>query len=191
MTEKNKHFDEDWDFQVTPKLSADLNALFEPEAGVPPEVDRAITDRAFRQFAALQSSQGKLWRGRLGLASRWHPFGCAQDRLASGKKQGQDALATHWAWRIAAAAAVVILAFSLDLTKQAGPTKDRASLSKTQAVYIDPNGRVDILDAFKLARHIETAGRTETEWDINGDGLIDRSDVDIVAHAAVRLDKGV
>jgi hypothetical protein len=29
---------------------------------------------------------GILWRGRLGLASRWH--------LAGGKKQGQDALAT-------------------------------------------------------------------------------------------------
>jgi hypothetical protein len=64
-------------------------------------------------------------------------------------------------------------------------------LSKTQAADIDRNGRVDILDAFKLAKHIESAGSTETKWDINGDGLIDRSDVDVVALAAVRLDKGV
>ena len=35
-----------------------------------------------------------LWRGRPGLASRCHPFGYAQDRLASGREQGQDALAT-------------------------------------------------------------------------------------------------
>jgi hypothetical protein len=183
MTEKNKHFDEDLDFRVPQKLSADLNALFEPQVGVPPEVDRAVMDRAVKHFAAKQSVKSKLWRGRPGLASRWH--------LASGKKQGQDALATHWAWRIAAAAAVIIFAFSLDLTKQTGPATDRFSLSETQAADIDRNGRVDILDAFKLAKHIESAGSTETKWDINGDGLIDRSDVDVVALAAVRLDKGV
>jgi len=159
MTEKNKHFDEDLDFKVPPKLSADLKAVFKPQPGVPPKVDRAVMDRAYKHFAAMQS--------------------------------GQSRRRIHWAWRIAAAAAVVIFAFSLDLTKQAGPTKQRASMSKTQDVDIDRNGRVDILDAFKLAKHIETAGTVEKEWDINGDGVIDRSDVDIVAHTAVRLDKGV
>jgi hypothetical protein len=190
MTKRKEHFDEDSaegrpveDLKIPSKLSADLNALFEPQVGVPPEVDRAVMDRAVEHFAALQSGQGKLWRGRPGLASRWH--------LASGKKQGQDALATHWAWRIAAAAAVIIFAFSLDLTKQTGPATDSFSISKTQPVDIDRNGRVDILDAFKLARHIESADRIETEWDFNGDGLIDRNDVDVVALAAVRLEKGV
>lgn len=159
MTEKDKHFDEDLDLKVPPKLSADLNALFKPQLGVPPEVDRAVMDRAYMHFAAMQPGQGKR-------------------RI-------------HWAWRIAAAAAVVIFAFSLDLTKQAGPTKQHALMSKMQAVDIDRNGRVDILDAFKLAKHIETAGTVEKEWDINGDGVIDSRDVDMVAHAAVRLDKGV
>jgi hypothetical protein len=160
MTEKNKYFDEDLDLRIPSKLSADLKALFEPQVGVPPEVNRAVMDRAHKHFDAMQS----------------------------GKRRR---LRVHWAWRIAAAAAVVIFAFSLDLTKQAGPTTDRFSISKIQNVDIDRNGRVDILDAFKLARHIETADRTETEWDINGDGLIDRNDVDVVALAAVRLDKGV
>jgi hypothetical protein len=159
MTEKDEYFNEDLDFRVPSKLSADLKALFKPQVGVPHEVDRAVMDRANKHFAALQSGKG---RRRI-----------------------------HWAWRIAAAAAVVIFAFSLDLTKQARPIKERSSLSKTQAVDIDRNGRVDILDAFKLARHIETNSPAEKAWDINGDGLIDRSDVDIVAHAAVRLDKGV
>jgi len=109
-------------------------------------------------------------------------------RLQSGKGRLQR---IHWAWRIAAAAAVIILAFSLDLTKQGGPATDSFSLSESQAVDIDRNGRVDILDAFKLAKQIESAGPADTEWDINGDGLIDRSDVDVVALAAVRLDKGV
>jgi hypothetical protein len=159
MTEKNEYFDEDLNFRVSSKLSADLKTLFEPQVGVPPEVDRAVMDRSNKHFAALQAGKG---RRRI-----------------------------HWAWRIAAAAAAVIFAFSLDLTKQGGPTKMRSSLSKTQAIDIDRNGRVDILDAFKLARHIETNSPAEKAWDVNGDGLIDRSDVDIVAHAAVRLDKGV
>jgi hypothetical protein len=183
MTEKNKIFDEDSDLRAYAKLSNDLKAIFKPQTGVPGEIDRAVMDRAFNHFADVQSGKGKLWRGRPGLASHWH--------LASRKKQGQDALSTHWAWRIAAAAAIIIFAFSLNLTKQTGPATDRFSLSETQAVDIDRNGRVDILDAFKLARHIESGGPAETEWDINGDGLIDRGDVDVVALAAVRLDKGV
>ena len=160
MTERKEHFDEDLDLRVPTKLSADLNALFEPQTGVPPEVDHAVMDRAHKHLSPLQSDKRKRLR-------------------------------IHWDWRIAAAAAVIILAFSLDLTKQPERTTERLTLSKTQAVDIDRNGRVDILDSFKLARHIESADRTETEWDFNGDGLIDRSDVDVVAFAAVRLDKGV
>ena len=147
--------------RIPSKLSADLNVLFKPQLGVPPEVDRAVMDRAHKHFTGLKSTNNDT-RSRF-----------------------------HWVWRIAAAAAVIIFAFSLDLTKQTGPATDRFSLSKTQAIDIDRNGRVDILDAFKLARHIESVGNTETKWDFNGDGLIDRSDVDMVALAAVRLDKGV
>jgi len=50
---------------------------------------------------------------------------------------------------------------------------------------------VDILDAFKLARHVESTDRTEKKWDINGDGVVNSDDVDLIALAAVRLDKGV
>ena len=160
MTERKEHFDENLDLGISSKLSADLNALFQPQVGVPPEVDRAVMERAHKHFAPLQSGKDKRLR-------------------------------IHWGWRIAAAAAVIIFAFSLDLTKQTGPTTDSFSLSKAQPTDIDRNGRVDILDAFKLARHIESDGRTETEWDFNGDGLIDHSDVDVVANAAVRLDKGI
>jgi hypothetical protein len=160
MSERKEHLDEDMDLRVSSKLSADLKALFDPKIGVPPEVDRAVMDRAHKHIVPLQSGKGKRMR-------------------------------VHWGWRIAAAAAVIILAFSLDLTKQPDTKTDSFLLSKTQAVDIDQNGRVDILDAFKLARHIESAGLLQTEWDFNGDGLINRSDVDMVAYAAVRLDKGV
>jgi len=161
MTERKEHFDEDMDLRAPSKLSTDLKILFEPQVGIPPEVNRAVMDRAHKHLVPLQS--GKSWHRRI-----------------------------HWGWRIGAAAAVIVLAFSLDLTKQPDSKTDSFSLlSKTQAVDIDQNGRVDILDAFKLARHIESADQTETEWDFNGDGQIDRSDVDVVAFAAVRLHKGV
>ena len=56
---------------------------------------------------------------------------------------------------------------------------------------IDGNGRVDILDAFRLARSIEARGPVDRKWDLNGDGRVDQADVDLVACAAVRLDQGV
>ena len=67
----------------------------------------------------------------------------------------------------------------------------RWAASAAAATDIDRNGCVDILDAFKLARHIESAEVREAKWDINGDGLVDRADVDVVAFAAVRLDEEV
>ncbi len=154
MTERMEHFDEDLGLRASAKLSADMGALFEPQRPVPPEVDRAVLDRA----------RLHLVRRRF----RWTTV-----------------------WKVAAAAAVVIFAFSLDLTKQPEPTADRSVTANVQTVDIDQNGRVDILDAFKLARHIESAGTATKNWDINGDGLVNRDDVDMVAFAAVRLDKGV
>jgi hypothetical protein len=52
---------------------------------------------------------------------------------------------------------------------------------------INHDGRVDILDAFALARKIETAGTLEPRWDINGDGRINRADVSAIADRAVTL----
>jgi hypothetical protein len=94
-------------------------------------------------------------------------------------------------WKIAAAAAVIIFAFSLFLTRTFELGGEQQLPVTYQATDIDHNGRVDILDAFTLARQIEQAGHIKSEWDLNGDGQVDRSDVDTVALAAVRLDKGV
>jgi len=55
---------------------------------------------------------------------------------------------------------------------------------------IDGNGRVDILDAFSLARQVEAGGQLPGVQDVNGDGVIDANDVDAVAMAAVRLKGG-
>lgn len=162
MTEKMEHFDEDMDLKVSPKLSTDLRALFEHKQAVPPEIDRAVIHRAHQHFNREGTTQTQQRR------FRWVAL-----------------------WKVAAAAAVVIFAFSLDLTQKPRPVTGPPVSASFEATDIDLNGRVDILDAFTLARQIEHAGRIESEWDINGDGLVDRKDVDTVALAAVRLDKGV
>jgi len=96
----------------------------------------------------------------------------------------------RWAASAAAAAAVIIFAVVLQMQKGTGPDKTAPTPTEARG-DVDRNGRVDILDAFKLARHVESAGAVQGEWDMNGDGQVNREDVDIVAFAAVRLDKGV
>ncbi len=96
----------------------------------------------------------------------------------------------RWAAGTAAAAAVIALAVIL----YQGPNHQLPIISYRSAAGgradIDANGRVDILDAFQLARRIEAHGPTVPQWDVNGDGRIDKDDVNLVASAAVRLDKG-
>ncbi|HUT28443.1 MAG TPA: dockerin type I domain-containing protein [Sedimentisphaerales bacterium] len=164
MATENQHFDENIDLEAGQKLSTDLKALFEPQGSVPPQVDRAIMDRANKRFVR---------RGRR--------------------------LVVRWAGSAAAAAAVIILVLLVDpshkrTSRQAAESFDAGKTSLAAADLppdIDRSGRVDILDAFKLARHIKAGGQPNKKWDMNGDGLVDRKDVDLVAFAAVRLDKGV
>jgi len=165
MKDSEEKFDEKILLKVTDRLSDDLKTLFKPQLPVPPEVDRAVMDQAHRHLVR-KSRPRRLLR---------------------------------WVAPTAAAAAIIILVFMLEPSKQRSPvqlpvkTKDiRSSLALAVIpADIDLNGRVDILDAFKLARHIESTPHPDAKWDINGDGLVNRDDVDSVAFAAVRLDKGV
>ena len=95
-------------------------------------------------------------------------------------------LAFRWAAGVAAAAAVVM--FAVFVT---GPERDRDTLTLVAAREdVDRDGRVDILDAFVLAKHVEAGRKPVARWDFNGDGRVDRADVDTVAMAAVKLNGG-
>ena len=85
-------------------------------------------------------------------------------------------------WTVPATAAAAILITASVLWLNPGTTRP---------ADIDLSGQVNILDAFQLARQIEAKQPVDPRWDLNGDGLIDRRDVDAVALAAVRLRKGV
>ena len=55
------------------------------------------------------------------------------------------------------------------------------------AMDIDGSGRIDILDAFVIARAIESGSSLSSAWDVTADGVVDLRDADAVAAAAVSL----
>ena len=55
---------------------------------------------------------------------------------------------------------------------------------------LNHDGRVDILDAFALARQLKSGPVLGPGRDINGDGIVDERDVETIAAQAVRLGKG-
>jgi len=91
----------------------------------------------------------------------------------------------------ATAAAVIIVLFSLYINTEQRSNNSIFSEIIASRTDIDHNGSVDILDAFQLARYMKSTDSLDMKWDINGDGLVNSDDVDSVAFAAVRLNKGV
>jgi len=89
-------------------------------------------------------------------------------------------------WGFAVAAMVLLLAILPRFVLKPG------SGSNAGVVPGDLNhdGRVDILDAFALARELKTGVHAGPGRDINGDGIIDERDVAALAARAVSLVKG-
>lgn len=54
---------------------------------------------------------------------------------------------------------------------------------------INADGRIDILDAFALARQLEKGEGRERNLDFNGDGVVDQKDVEAIAARAVKLER--
>jgi len=88
-----------------------------------------------------------------------------------------------WWWRTLAwsAGAAILLVIFL-WTRHPALSFDREDLNH--------DGRVDILDAFMLAREIQSGQRPDLGRDVNGDGKVDQSDVERIALDAVKLRKG-
>lgn len=95
-------------------------------------------------------------------------------------------------WWPAAGAVAAAIALAFWLGQQAGPVASGPSVPAVVAAHkdIDGSGRVDILDAFALARKIEAGHGTDSNWDVNGDGVVDQEDVDAIAAAAVSVSGG-
>jgi len=55
---------------------------------------------------------------------------------------------------------------------------------------VNRDGRVDILDAFAVARRLQQGQAPAAQFDINRDGVVDQRDIDVIAGKAVKLAKG-
>ena len=87
-------------------------------------------------------------------------------------------------WAATAAAAVLLLVVVPHLRSKPG-----ANSSLAQA-DLNRDGRVDILDAFALARQLKSGATPSLQFDVNGDGKVDERDVATLAARAVRLENG-
>ena len=115
--------------------------------------------------------------GIKGLALPKEPIPSRVDEaiLAMAREELVPAEPDRSGWRLlryGAVAAAVLVAFLLI------PRRDRMD--------IDDSGEVNILDAFAIAR-AEGLTTASGRLDIDGDGVVNRRDVDLVAARAVRL----
>jgi len=105
----------------------------------------------------------------------------AGSRLAQIRAQRSRRQRAQW---MAVAAGIVLAAVVAQtvLHRSGGKQFEREDLNH--------DARVDILDAFQLAREIKNGTAHAKTGDFNGDGRVDAADVEILARRAVSLEKG-
>jgi len=88
---------------------------------------------------------------------------------------------------LAAAAAMIVAGFLFFFAGRSSNPRNPATFARED---VNHDGRVDILDAFALARQLKQAKVSDLHLDLNGDGVVDERDMEIIASEAVKLDKG-
>ncbi len=147
-----------------PRLASALRALHPSPPPVPRSIDDAIQAAARAHLRPLVPTAPPATQGRIIFFPRLFP-------------------------KLAMAVAAALM-FGLGVTYLFRPSpRPGIAIARED---IDRNGRVDILDAFALARRLQsTAPSAESQGlDVNGDGIVDQRDVDAVAARAVKVTKG-
>ena len=145
------------------------------------QFDGSDSERLAHDLKALYEPKGlvppQVDRAVMDLAAR---------RLAARPKHRRF---IHWpAYAASAAAVIVICLLVSDLSKKPQPDGPVAPVANQMDINAD--GVVDVLDAFKLAKAVDSDA-AGSQWDMNADGVVDSRDVDHVATAAVRLNQEV
>jgi len=171
MLKRRKQHSGEPDVVAPQGLAEDIVALYEADVAVPPEVDEAVVAMARQRFAARERFAERERPARRAVVIPFRP-------------------AYRWATAgVLAAAAVLALVV---LPEWLGRSAGRARIETAQETVredVDGSGEVDILDAFMVAREIESDAAPRPEWDMNGDGAVDGADVDEIALAAVSLER--
>ncbi|MBE0542029.1 MAG: hypothetical protein IH623_11625 [Verrucomicrobia bacterium] len=106
----------------------------------------------------------------------------ARKHLARPQSKDRHAWRQWFLWPAVASACVMLALLAHTLLKPARPDFAREDLNR--------DGHVDILDAFYLARELHVGTPPHTTLDLNGDGVVDRRDAEVIAALAVKLEKG-
>jgi len=98
------------------------------------------------------------------------------------------------AW-IAVAASLTLIIWISDVIRSAITTSHQEANAAVMPGDIDRNGKVDILDAFELARLLDSSATSTPPTtthinDFNTDGYVDSLDVEAIAMKAVTLPQG-
>ncbi|HWY75080.1 MAG TPA: dockerin type I repeat-containing protein [Verrucomicrobiae bacterium] len=86
---------------------------------------------------------------------------------------------------LALAAALAIMGWIVNLA-----LNPMRGVRATATEDLNHDGKVDILDAFQLARDIKSGNTIPARLDLNGDGRVDAADVALIARKAVSLEQG-
>lgn len=140
------------------QLSTDIGAVIAPSLEVPADIEARI-----------------LWKAR---------------KRAQIARQSSAPKRTRFIGRRWAVAAVLVLALgAVDIWRRSGVSPVQPHRVATVATSdIDGNGKVDIRDAFVLAKAIESSSDALAD-EIEAAGLLDSDDVDRIARRAVALGK--
>jgi hypothetical protein len=161
-------------------MKRDLRRIYRREIDVPARTDDAVMSAAARVMAQRRR---RLWVRRWApvaaaavvalavvtaiipgsrMSSKLAPVATQSDYTSPGKQMQGDTTAKSSAQETVVASAPV------------GEAKS-------------PVGKPTILDAFALARGLDAGQQMDARWDVNGDGVVDKRDVDALAMAAVKL----
>lgn len=146
-----------------------------------PEQDPALSPEARDALRAVyrpERAELDELDARVGHAADVH-FGAPEFAAEPVRKR---AGARVWLWR--AAAAVLLAAGGWLFVNDLANTWHAPELSA--GPDCDGNGRIDVLDAFGVARSL-SLGVSRPEWDFDGSGRVDRADADELARRAVDL----
>lgn len=109
----------------------------------------------------------------------------ARLRLSTARPSRWSGLRPWLLWPGMATACAALILAGYGIWRQ-----DGAGRSPMAHEDLNQDGRVDILDAFQLARHLTSREPAPARYDFNGDGLVDIRDAEAVAMRAVKLGKG-
>lgn len=141
-----------------------------------PELPSGLASELKSRYGPVPEIPGVIDRAILADAQR-HLSQAFPERLKANRK---------WQFAIVSSsvAAVCMLLIALNRQEPQQPANVARDLGSERD--LDGNGRVDILDAFAIARAIR-GGRNQPKFDINSDGHVNQTDVNTMAQRAVTL----